>query len=302
VTKFSGRPQSASAGSFVDGRFVATPEGQLLLDYLNDKFGIPLEVRELGGDKDIGLGAGMSAGGIFTPRGVDESGYGGSLDKKRRVVQLAPGEETTSILAHEAGHAYDPALVNAPAQEEAAMRQANPLLDAVFKRNVPSDIAGGFLERYMGATPSSSRLAAEAVAQKNAAESLKALGIAHPEMQSSWYREYPNSYVESGLDKAYALMANPYAPGTQARGGYMGQVLNTAGTAGSPVDTVYQQEDATKLWDMSGEITRKYANLGLNPSFAAKEREIQGRASDYLDRMIPDAKKTDYVYNQMFRF
>ena len=302
MTRLRGRPQSASAGSFVDGEFVATPEGQLLLNYLNDKFGIPIEVRELKGDGDVGLGAGMAAGGIFTPSGVDESGYGGSLDKTRRVIQLAPGEETTSILAHEAGHAYDPALVNAPAQEDAAMRQAGPMLDAVFAKNVPSEISGAFLERYMGATPANSRLAAEAVAQKNAAESLKALDIEHPEMQSSWYREYPNSYVESGLDKAYALMANPYAPGTQARGGYMGQILNTAGMAGSPVDTAYRQDDATKLWDMSDEITRKYANLVLNPSFAAKEREIQGRASDYLDRMIPEANKTDYVYNQMFRF
>lgn len=302
MTKVRGRPESPSAGAFVDGKFVATPEGQLLLDYLNSKFGIPIEVRQLKNSGGEGLGAGMAAGGVFRPGGVDESGYGGSRDAQRRVIQLAPGSESASILAHEAGHAYDPALINAPAQEEAVMRRANPLLDAVFANNVPSEASAEFLDRYMSATPAHSRLAAEAVAQKNAAESLKNLNFAHPETQLSWYREYPNSYVESGLDKAYALMANPYAPGTQDRGNYMGQVLNTAGIAGSPLGIGDREEEATKFWDMSDEIARRYMDLGLNPEFAAKEREIQNRASDYLDRMIPDAHKTDYTYNQMFKF
>lgn len=285
--------EKQSAGSFTGGAFSPTPAGQLLLDYLQDKFGVPLEVQR----------SSSPSQGYFDARG-GEKGYGGTLDKSRRVVFLNPESADIHTLAHEAGHAYDPSLVKMYQDEAFLTNRANPIAAFTYGRDVEPKDASDFLNAFLYASPSHTRLTSEALAQKEANESLRAIGVDNPKLNDTWYREYPAAHVESSLDKAYALMANPYTPGTSARDEYIRNTFNTP-TLFDPPDAPSMRllDDATQ-WDMRDAVTKKYLNLGLNPDLTEATRKVQGRTEAYLDRMLPDAKKSEYTFNfgSDFRF
>lgn len=271
-----------SAGSFVNGRFEASPEGKLLLNYLQSKFGVPIEVQRGGG----------KSGGYFDARGGD-SGYGGSLDKNRRVVYLNEDSPDVHVLAHESAHAYDPSLPKMHANEKVLTDQTNPIAGFTYRRNVEPKMASDFLNAFMYASPAHTRLTSEALAQKEANEYLKAVGIPNPGLQDTWYRNYPGAHVEAVIDKAYALMANPYTPSTNARDEYIRQVFNASTMHEAPfIPSVQNLSDSTQ-WDMGETIAKNYLKLGLNPDLIETTRKVQARAEAYLDRMLPEAKKAD---------
>lgn len=274
-----------SAGSFVDSRFTASPEGQLLLNYLQNKFGVPIEVQK--GNTD--------SGGYFDSRGGD-SGYGGSLDKDRRVVYLNADSPDVHVLAHEAAHAYDPSLPNMHASEGVLLERSNPIAGFTYRQGVEPQMASDFLNAFMYASPAHTRLTSEALAQKEANESLKAIGVANPGLEDTWYRNYPKEHVEATIDKAYALMANPYTPSTSARDEYIHRTFDTPTMYAPPsIPSARNLEDSTQ-WDMRDAVAQNYLKLGLNPDLSEAARKVQARAEAYLDRMLPEAKKSEYNF------
>lgn len=277
--------EKQSAGSFTGGAFSPTPAGQLLLDYLQDKFGVPLEVQR----------SSSPSQGYFDARG-GEKGYGGTLDKSRRVVFLNPESADIHTLAHEAGHAYDPSLIKMHQDEAFLSNIANPIAAFTYGRDVEPKDASGFLNAFLYASPSHTRLTSEALAQKEANESLKAIGVANPGLEDTWYRNYPKEHVEATIDKAYALMANPYTPSTSARDEYIRRTFDTPTMYAPPsTPSARNLEDSTQ-WDMRDAVAQNYLKLGLNPDLSEAARKVQARAEAYLDRMLPEAKKSDYGF------
>jgi len=274
-----------SAGSFIDGRFEASPEGQLLLDYLQNKFGVPLEVQK----------GNTSSGGYFDSRGGD-SGYGGSLDKNRRVVYLNADSPDVHVLAHESAHAYDPSLPKMHANEGVLLERSNPIAGFTYGQKVEPQTASDFLNAFMYASPAHTRLTSEAVAQKEANKYLKTIGIVNPGLEDTWYRDYPKEHVEATIDKAYALMANPYTPSTSARDEYIHRTFDTPTMYESPFMPSARNLGDSTQWDMRDATAQNYLRLGLNPDLSGSTRKVQARAEAYLDRMLPEAKKSDYSF------
>lgn len=279
-------PRSAvSAGSFVDGQFVASPEGQLLLDYLNNKFGIPVEVQK----------GSTEAGGYFNFLG-GKGGYGGGLDKNRRVVFLNDSSPDVHVLAHEATHAFDPSLQKLHENENILSKGQSAIAGFTYGNEVDPRRAPEFLNAFMHTSPAHTRLTSEALAQKGANESLEAIGLPNPGLQDSWYRNYPNEHVEASIDQAYALMANPYTPSTSARDQYIRQTFDTPTMYSAPnAPSARNLSDSTQ-WDMRDAVTKRYLELGLNPELIEATQKVRSRAEAYLDRMLPEAKKSNNIF------
>ena len=278
----AGSPLIPSAGSFTDGQFTASPQGQLLLDYLQDKFGIPVEIQK----------GNAGGAGYFSAYG-GKDGYGGSLDKDRRVVYFNTEDPDVHLLAHESAHAYDPSLIKMHKNEEILGERINPLAGYTYGNEVKAEEAADYLNAFVGASPAHTRLTSEALAQKEANEYLKAVGLPNPGLNDPWYRNYPGEHVEAAVDKAYALMANPYTPGTSARDQYIRNTFDTSDMFNAPVVPGAQNLGDSTQWDMRDAITQRYLDLGLNPGLDKATQKIRGRAEAYLDRMLPDARKDD---------
>lgn len=285
---------AASAGSFANGVFQASPEGKLLLDYLQSEFGVPIEVRQI--EQRIGQPSSSNKG-FFMSSGADQSGYGGSADPNRRVVFLNPEAPDVHVLAHEAAHAYDPSLPKMDKDEAFLANRINPIAGFSYGQDVEPQMRPGYLNAFVSSSPAHTRLTAEALAQRDAARSLEAVGIANPGLNDPWYREYPGRHVDASLDKAYALMANPYAPGTPMRDAYIHKTFDTPSMFEAPTGLNQRVVDTNTLIDMRDKSAQNYLELGLDPNLGAETNKIKARAEAYLDRMLPEAKKSDYVFN-----
>ena len=290
---------SASAGAFTGGIFQASPEGRLLLDYLQSEFGVPIEVRQI--EQRTGQPS-SSTKGFFVSSGTDESGYGGSSDPTRRVVFLNPEAPDVHVLAHEAGHAYDPSLPKMAEDENFLANRVNPIAGFTYGREVEPNMRPDYLKAFIGSSPAHTRLTSEALAQRDAAKSLEAIGVANPALNDPWYREYPGRHVDASLDKAYALMANPYTPGTPMRDAYIYKTFDTPNMFEAPTGLNQQVVDTNTLIDMRDKSAQNYLELGLDPNLRAETNKVKARAEAYLDRMLPTARKSDFVFNDDMSF
>lgn len=285
---------SASAGVFTDGAFRASPEGKLLLDYLQNEFGVPIEVRQIEQRSDQ---PSSSTKGYFMVPGADQSGYGGSADPNRRVVYLNSEAPDVHVLAHEGAHAYDPSLPKMVKDEAFLGDRSNSVAGFTYGREVEPGMRPDYLKAFMGTSPAHTRLTSEALAQRDAAKSLEAVGVANPGLNDPWYREYPGRHVDASLDKAYALMANPFTPGTPMRDAYIYKTFDTPNMYEAPGGLSQRVVDANTLIDMRDKSAQNYLELGLDPGLGTETNKVKARAEAYLDRMLPTAKKSDYVFN-----
>jgi hypothetical protein len=285
--------ESTGAGSFIDNgnlgfRFTPSAEGQRLLDYYRTKYGVPLEVEGVPPEeifKNPGLG------GYFKSEGEGPGGYGGSTDPLRRSVYLTP-DTSVHVLAHEAGHAYDPSLLRSNLQIGENNRRFRPALYEAALTEKANQDPGGFLNAYIDLLGSRNVMQSEATAQREAKQTLNALGIKHPEKNQPWFQGYPRSFIDKGIAGATAAMTIPQLPEDIKKAIATNAFLNSR----DPFVPGQVLVDTNTQLDIRDERARRILDLALNPSYQKTVRDIESRTQTYLDRQL-GAQPDDYMYD-----
>ena len=285
--------KSVGAGSFTDrgifgSSFTPSAEGQRLLDYYRTKYGVPLEVEAVP-PEEIFENPGL--GGYFKSKGEGPGGYGGSTDPLRRSVYLTP-DTSVHVLAHEAGHAYDPSLLRSGLQINENIRRFGPaLFEAALTEKANQD-PGGFLNAYIDLLGSRNIMQSETTAQREAKQTLSSLGIEHPEKNQAWFQGYPRSYIDKGIASATAAMTIPQVPENIKK-----SIANHAFfSPENPFVPGQVSIDTNTELDIQDERARRILNLALNPSYQKTVRDIESRTQTYLDRQL-GAQPNDYMYD-----
>lgn len=284
---FSGSgASSASAGSFVPNEqgqgpavFKPSPEGKKLLDYYLKTYNVPLEIRVANME-----GHPPEFEAFFTSGGVGPDGYGGSLDPKRRVINVNPQttSPTVSLIAHEASHAYDPSLPKIGANRQLAEQRFGPALyDAAFSSGVEEKPR--FLRDYIARMGPADTMAAEVYAQVGGRDALKKLGMADPESESSFFRGYPMSYVEKGVDAAVDLMSAPRGPKQFDPDFFQAAVFNRGNP--TPDGKIYSFSGDT-VYDYGKSKALKLLDTYLTPGVLPEIDNILNRADTYTRRVM----------------
>lgn len=271
---------SPSAGFFTtQGAFVPSPEGQKILDFYRDKHQIPLEIRPVPPEE---LKANAGVGGYFRTVGADKQGYGGSFDPERRIVFLNPESATSSVLAHEGYHAYDPVLPRSQ-QHTSIGREAygNKLIDAALNKSVQDP--GAYLETYLTQTGPSEVFQVESRTQRGAKDVLSNLGISHPEAERAWYAGYPKSSISKGISSVADLLTIPRGP-QQFESAFIGSAIQGAGNP-SPGGTI-NSYGGDVSYDYGKAKALELLDLYLNPAFTKTADKVRNRADIYADRVI----------------
>ncbi|NDF98367.1 MAG: hypothetical protein EB101_05480 [Chitinophagia bacterium] len=264
-----------------------SPEGQKLLDYYRAQYGIPLEVQPVAPEEYLSR-PGLQ--GYFKSQGSTAGGYGGSTDPLRRTVFTVPGT-SAHVLAHEAGHAYDPVLLRSNLQiGENARRFGPALYEAAFSGRAAQD-PGSFLNAYIDLLGPRNVMQTEATAQREAKRVLGELNIEHPEKDAPWFHGYPRSFVDRGLAGATAAMTAPALP-DNLKSGIIDQALGGRNNFTSRNLGI----DANTVVNIGDERTRKIIDLALNPAYQKAVSDIESRTQTYLNRQL-GAQPDDYMYD-----
>jgi hypothetical protein len=290
-------PKSESTGSFVQNKnsgyaFVPSDAGAKLLDYYRSKYGIPLEIHPIPPER---IRPGLQ--GQFNESGLDSSGYGGASDTKRRVLFLNPQTTTPAhVFAHEAGHAFDPVLI----KNHADMSEIrSPVLTNLYQLANKGEIQdpGAFLQNYIDFAGPRNAMTGEVIAQKAAYDTLKTLGIQHPEYNHSWFQGYPADFIKSGLTSATAAMTVPSNLPANIKDVYL---TNALIEKNNPYGSNVVNIDANTNLDISDERLRKELNLALNPSYQKALKDINSRTQTYLDRQLGSTPASVSASNSNF--
>ena len=290
--------RSAGAGSFTESdtsgyKFTPSAEGQRLLDYYRTKYGVPLELKPVSRE-EVFNNPGL--GGYFKSGGEGPDSYGGSADPSRRTVYLAPGK-SVHVLAHEAGHAYDPSLLRSNLQIGESSRRFGPALYEAALTEKANQDPGGFLNTYIDLLGSRNIMQSETTAQREAKEALDALGIKHPEKDQPWFQGYPRSFIDKGVAGATAAMTVPQLPEDIKKAIVTNAFLNSR----DPFVPGQVLADANIQLDIQDERARKVLDLALNPAYQKAVSNIESRTQTYLDREL-GARPQDYLYDPSILF
>jgi len=210
-----------------------------------------------------------SVGGVY----YSTDPHYGHSNPSERAVYLNPENNNLFVLAHEAGHASDPALdpdITKRARGEEAYKV---FIDSYYS---PTDSAKAFLSNYIRGPLESSR--AEARAQKAAVKSLERAGVdPTKQVQDNYYRGYPASVVDNALDAAAEL--------------------NVKRSLGLPMEhpvipvrmqTPKSSSIAYSVYDPSSDFARGMLNLSLDPEYKSSEEAVRTRAKQYIDSQLQD--------------
>lgn len=279
-------PQSASAGSFEPdprGRggsvFKPSAEGKKLLDYYLNTYKVPLELRVA----DPGSHP-PSFEAFFQAGGVDQTGYGGSSDPQRRVISVNPrtSSPTVSLIAHEATHAYDPYLPKTHENRQLAERELGPIVyDAAVYGQINDKPK--FLREYLARMGPSDTLAAEARAQVGGREALKKLEMADPESKMPYFKDYPLSYADKGIDAAMDLLSIPRGP-EQFAPDFFRAAVSGQGSP-TPDGKIYSFSGDT-VYDYGKDKALKLLDAYLTPGVRPTINNILGSAETYINRLM----------------
>lgn len=237
-----------SFGSFnPEGNYTYTPEGQKFKESFERQSGKTLTIKPFS-EKDIEESPGTY--GFYKSRGP-----GGHTDVKNRVVYLGPEGNVPDVIAHEVGHALDPNILNR---------------ESFYSRN-PKD----FLTQYVKTqTPFKS----EVEAQRASVPLLEEAGIPTGGVRSNpWFKGYPASFVDKGINEATEILSRPNAPRA---------VEPFIGSRDSFISAPGEGAVAAQVVDLTDNRTKNLLNLTLNPSYQAGVQQSLDYAKDYLNRYL----------------
>lgn len=273
------------AGSFTtDNVFQPSPETERLLKYLEQREGKKINIKSFsdapGGKDSIP----SYAYGVY----FHEPKVGGSSDPTARTVYLNSDkpDNNIAVLSHELGHAFDPRL----ADEYKAYKSSFPARAGMLEGNTALRNPVGFLNTFMLGPEVKVRLETEA--QRAATENLR--GIGYPTSSftgDAWYKGYPGSFVNTGLDQAAALYSLPQ----NVPQGVPLDMLDTTrfqnlSSMGGGAPAIYSRRPALgpddPEIDFTDEITRNLLQLGLDKKYRQAEEAIKSRNMKYINSRL----------------
>lgn len=280
VTTYAG-----PAGSFdATNTFRPSPETSRLLDYLKNKSGKNITVEPFsafpGGPESFP----PSTYGVY----FDKAPRGGSSDPTTRTVYLnekIPGSNL-AVLSHELGHALDP---NLP-REYAAYGSSFPARARMLGENTARRNPVGFLNTFILGPEVKVRLETEA--QRAGAQNLRDIGYPTKQFtEDTWYKGYPGSFVDTGLDQAATLYSLPQ----NVPQGIPSMMMDTTrnvnfGAMGGGLPSAFiqlpsQGPDNPEI-DFTDEVARNMLNLALNNKYRQTEDLIRSRNKEYIDSRL----------------
>ena len=273
-------------GSFTpDSQFQPTPEAARILNYLEETSGKQINVKPFSSvPKELGFINEKAFGVYFggNPEGGD------SYDPKARTVYLnpqAPGNNV-AVLAHELGHAFDP---NLPRDYE-AYGSSSPARIRSLNTTTALQNPVGFLNTYMLGPEVKVRLETEA--QRAATDTLQNIGYPTKQFTDDpWYKGYPGSFVDTGLDQAASLYSLPLnVPRGVPTKMIDFQKGNKLGSMGQGDSRIFAKRPALgpddPEIDFTDELTRRLLDLGLNKKYQQAEERIRSRNKEYIESRL----------------
>lgn len=244
-----------SFGSFDDNqKYVFTPEGNKFKEVFKTLSNKELEIKPNINNLS------NPDGGYYQPYNKD----GGHFDPNKRTVYISPtGANSPEIIAHEAGHAIDPVI----------MQNANYNIHADQART-PSELLNSHLK--------TTNFKAEVEGQRAAVELLERTGIPTGGVRSDpYFKGYPASYIDNGIQEinkyasSYPIpnQLKPFAQEIYAQDGKIIKSLNL-------------NEPSTQVFDFNDRRTKGMLNLGLNQKYQDTVQETLKRARSYIDQKL----------------
>lgn len=259
--------------------FVPSEAGTKLLDYFRNKYQVPLEIRNV---PSYEIQARPGIRGYFRSGGINSERYGGSLDPNRRVVFLNPELPDAHVLAHEAGHAYDPALMRSNQQTVETRKNLVPKLAREALGKVKDPVS--FLNTFIDFAGPRNVMTSEVTAQKAAKQALSELNLPHPEKDHPWFQGYPRSFVDTGIGGATAALSAPDMP-ANIKEEIVGNALYNDRMPFVPNAVLF---DTNTVVDVTDERARRLLELALDPAYTKAVSNIENRTQNYLNRELGD--------------
>lgn len=272
-------------GSFTpEGQYLPSPEADRLLRYLEDRSGKKVDVKPFSEALNVPPDMRETAYGVY----FHDNPVGGSADPTSRTVYLNPAQpgNNIAILAHELGHAFDPQLPS----DYKAYYSSSPERVQSLQSNYARQNPVGFLNTYMLGPEVKVRLETEA--QRAATDAMQNIG--YPTKQftdDAYYKGYPASFVETGLDQASALYSLPQNVPQGVPSELMDvnryKAFSSMGQ-GSPNFVLSRPAlgpDDPEI-DFSDEVTRGLLQLGLDKKYRSAENRVRTRNKDYMDSRL----------------
>lgn len=266
------------------GQYLPSPEADRLLRYLEGRSGKKINVKPFSEASNIPPEMRESAYGVY----FHDNPVGGSQDPASRTVYLNPAQpgNNLAILSHELGHAFDPQL---PTNYEAYYSSSPARIQSLLSNSARQNPVG-FLNTYMLGPEVKVRLETEA--QRAATEAMQNIG--YPTKQftdDSYYKGYPGSFVETGLDQAAALYSLP----RNVPKGVPSELLDmnrykafSSMGQGSPNFVLNRPAlgpDDPEI-DFSDEVTRGLLQLGLDKKYQSAENRARTRNREYIESRL----------------
>lgn len=274
-----------SLGSFTaEGAFNPSPETARLLQYLEQREGKKINIKPFSSLTEQNVKPPYDSYGVY----AGQAKKGGSSDPTERTVYINEKipENNIAILAHELGHAFDPRL----GDEWAALTSANRARMGSLEKTSTARDPLGFLNNYILGPEMKVRLETEA--QRAATENLRNIGYPTRNFTSDpWYKGYPGSFVNTGLDQSALLYSYPenIPQGLPERMRDKTIEANLSSLGGGQA-TVYSRIPALGPDDpeinLEPEITRGLLQLGLNKKYRRAEERIKERNKQYIESRL----------------
>ena len=238
--------------------FEPSPVGSSLLRSIKADAGKTILVKPITPELQKELNIPESAAGMYF---TTQPAYGHS-NPTTRAIYTRPGlGSNVFVVAHEAGHAVDPAIATQDKLTIKQMPERLKIADKSAARKDPYTFLSSFMQQPLGTA------SAEAFAQRYAVDRLKDIGVdTAGVLQDDWYKGYPADKIVEGLDNA-----RDYYIYTQ--------------TGANPIRPV-KPVDASSVKDNRRAVANQYLNLALDKRYREQEEMLRQRGVRDINEIL----------------
>lgn len=254
--------------------FIPSEEAQNIVDEFR-KRGLALEIRP---NEE---GTPDNAAGYYIA-GAEE---GGHSDPNKRIIYLSEDNPSLFTLAHEAGHALDPNLLNEHNATIQGYDKREEILSPYY--NQPSV----FLDKYLSTQGPKAKFRGELEAQRAGKAYYDSRNIKDARSEED-LAAYPFQYVKKGIEQVERGYARPSMP-ESVYSKFMPDYYESAQVFGPRDFSTSIPGDANTVVDVSDDYVRRLMSLGLNKTYQDAREDQFKRAFELADKVLGDSTKTE---------
>lgn len=240
-------------------RFVPTPQAQEIISDFEKEHNKRVDILP----NDPKVNAQILARNQFIPAGYFPTGElkGGPLDPLTRRIHLNPESGNNLwVLAHELGHAGDPALRFGPIQSNPLYQDVKRLAGTIFNRQ-PNNIYDAY-DKYSKIPIEIFK--SEVIAQDAAEEAYKRYGLSDEISQDIGYKfGYPYSFIDKYNRESEESYTNPANYGWGSHNQITGE-----------------------NYDLSGMRRDNLLNLAFDDEYKKRKRDVNKFANEYANMFL----------------